>query len=166
MLNLRPYKSSDYKYIINWISSTRECAKWSADKFKYPITKETLEKYKNKCDKGDDLWIFVAVNENNIPIGHLLFNRVNYHEESAHLSFVIINPKFRGRGFGKEMMRLAIKYCFEVCSFSKLTLCVFDNNPSAHACYKSVGFKDDKHLDNAFIFRGEEWGIYEMSITK
>ena len=166
MLNLRPYKSSDYKYIINWISSTRECAKWSADKFKYPITKETLEKYKNKCDKGDDLWIFVAVNENNIPIGHFLFNRVNYNEKSAHLSFVIINPKFRGCGFGKEMMRLAIKYCFEVCSFSKLTLCVFDNNPSAHACYKSVGFKDDKHLDNAFIFRGEEWGIYEMSITK
>ena len=132
MLSLRPYKSSDYKYMINWVSSSRECAKWCADKFKYPMTKEVLEKYKNKCDKEDDSWIFVAVNENNIPIGHFLFNRVNYNEKSAHLSFVIINPKFRGCGFGKEMMRLAIKYCFEVCSFSKLTLCVFDKIGRAH----------------------------------
>lgn len=166
MLSLRPYKSSDYKYIINWINSSRECAKWSADKFKYPLTKELLEKYKNKCDKENDTWIFVAVNEKGIPVGQLLFNRVNYEEESAHLSFVVVNPKFRGRGFGKEMMRQVIKYGFEICDFSKLTLNVFDNNPSAHSCYKAVGFKDIKHIDNVFTFKGEEWGLYEMAINK
>ncbi len=46
----------------------------------------------------------------------------------------------RGKGYGKEMLKLTLKYAFDVLLVQKVTIGVFENNPSALYCYKGVGF--------------------------
>ena len=41
-----------------------------------------------------------------------------------------------------KMLRLALKYAFEVYGAKKVTLGVFENNEAAYHCYKAAGFKD------------------------
>lgn len=166
MLRLRPYKTNDYKYMSNWLKNRREFCMWCADLFKYPLNKEVLADYEKKYDEDESGIIFIAVNEKGTPVGHFLLKDIDYVKESAYVAFVVIDPEFRGKGYGTEMMNQAVKYGFEVLNVSRLTLGVYDNNSNAYACYKKAGFIDENHLDKIFNFEGEDWGLYEMAIEK
>ena len=43
-----------------------------------------------------------------------------------------------------ELIRLALRYAFEILKADRVTLGVFDNNLPAYRCYKSAGFKDSE----------------------
>ncbi len=166
MVRLRPFKLTDAKYLLEWVKDERLFVMWCAKKFAYPLTQEQLIEYKNRYDNDENGWIFTALDGEGKPIGHLLMRRADYTEQSVHLGFVIINPNCQGKGLGKEMMRLAVKYAFEILKVTKVTLGVFANNPAAHHCYKAVGFEDTKYYEEFFPFQDEKWGLYDMKIIE
>lgn len=166
MIRLRPYKLSDSEYVINWFKDEITFTQWCASKFKYPLTKEQLNEYYHNYEKDDNAWIMTALNEKGIPVGHFLMRLADYQKESIHLGFVIVDSKIRGQGYGKEMIALAVKYAFEILKVKRVTLGVFDNNPSAHYCYKSIGFLDEKFKEDALTYENDKWGLYEMAIEK
>jgi hypothetical protein len=49
----------------------------------------------------------------------------------------------------------------------KVTLGVFENNPSAYYCYKAAGFKEIE-MDRELIFEilGEQWNCIEMEVNR
>lgn len=77
--------------------------------------------------------------------------------------FVIVDPERRGQGLGKAMLRQGLKFAFELYGADKVSLGVFENNPSAYYCYKAVGFKDTV-LDSTEVYNimGEEWKCREL----
>jgi RimJ/RimL family protein N-acetyltransferase len=52
-----------------------------------------------------------------------------------------VSPSHRGKGYGKEMLRLGTEYVKEHLTATRIDLGVFENNESARHCYESVGFK-------------------------
>lgn len=56
------------------------------------------------------------------------------------LGFVIVDDSKRGRGLGKALVTMAVKYAFETLGATKVSLGVFENNPSAIHCYEAAGF--------------------------
>lgn len=54
--------------------------------------------------------------------------------KTLRFGFVIVDDKLRGKGFGKEMLQLAIKYAFELLKVERITLGVFANNQNALYC--------------------------------
>ena len=82
------------------------------------------------------------------------------------MGFVIVDPNERGKGYGKAMLQLGLKYAFEIYGAKKVSLGVFENNASAYHCYKAVGF-DDVILDDIETYSvfGEEWNCKELKIT-
>lgn len=82
------------------------------------------------------------------------------HKKSG---FIIPRPS---RKRGKQMINQAIKYAFEILNVSRVTLKVFDNNPTAHSCYQNSGFVDVKHWEKVFPYKDEMWGCYDMAIEK
>ncbi|NLZ34753.1 MAG: GNAT family N-acetyltransferase [Clostridiales bacterium] len=166
MIRLRPYKKSDAEYIMKWFTDKKAFTQWCADNFTYPLTKEQLEYYYHKYEKDENAWIISALNEEGIPVGHFLMRLADYKKESIHLGFIIVDSKIRGKGYGKEMVSLAVKYAFDILKVKRVTLGVFDNNPAAHNCYKSLGFIEEKYNENTFIYGNEKWGIYNMAIEK
>lgn len=166
MLRVRPYKSWDAKYIVNWIDSEEDFVKWCANLITYPLTEESLKETKDRFENNENKWLFTALDEKGTPVGFIAMMSVDYEKNSVHLGFVIVDSSKRNSGFGKQMVNQAVKYAFEILNMSRVTLKVFDNNPSAHKCYQNVGFVDEKYLEKVFPYKDEMWGCYDMSISK
>ena len=114
MLRLRPYKSSDAKFIVSWMQDQKAFAMWCADKFQYPLTEAQLHRYKEKYEQDENAWLMTALDTDGTPVGHLLMRLADYQNESIHLGFIIIDSRKRGRGYGRQMIALAIQYAFEI----------------------------------------------------
>lgn len=80
--------------------------------------------------------------ENEVPIGAFA---LKYDKEEAYIYNFGINPKYRGNGFGKELIGYAINEGFKECD--KVVLDVDSNNPIAFNLYKKCGFKIDYQVD-------------------
>ncbi|WP_167956993.1 GNAT family N-acetyltransferase [Anaerosporobacter faecicola] len=162
MLRLRPYKSSDAPYLLQWFHDEESFTKWCANKFTYPLTTEQLASFKVTIDDDPGAWSFVALNEAGIPVGHLHMRNADYTNQSIHFGFIVVDDRYRGKGYGKEMLQLAITYATTILKMKKITLGVFGNNPAAHACYKKVGFVDEQFHPAFFTYQAEKWDLYDM----
>ena len=160
MLRLRPYKKEDADTIISWSKDEKAFYKWSAGVMgEYPLTPE-------KFRFVDLLMAFTAFDENGIA-GFFTLRNPGEAVDELRIGFVIVDPLQRGKGKGKEMLKLALKYAFDVYGAKKVSLGVFENNESAYYCYKAAGFKD-VILDETETYEvlGEEWKCREMIIER
>lgn len=159
-LRLRPYKVEDRESILSWCHDEKEFYQWTAGVLgKYPITA-------NQFDFVEKLMPFIAFDDSGV-VGFFTFRNPEKSLEELRFGFVILKPELRGKGYGKEMLRLGIKFAFKIYGAQKVSLGVFENNPSAYFCYKSVGFKDVV-LDNVEKYRifEEEWKCKELTMER
>jgi len=117
-----------------------------------------LNEYYHNYEKDDNGWIMTALNEEGTPVGHFLMRMADYQYESVHLGFIIVDSQIRGQGYGKEMVSLVIRYAFDILKVKRVTLSVFDNNLSAHSCYKATGIVDEKYNEGIFQYGNDKWG--------
>ena len=160
MLRLRPYKIEDADTIITWSKDERVFYQWSAGILgEYPLTKE-------KFRFVDSLMAFTAFDENEI-VGFFTLRNPGGMIDELRMGFVIVDPSQRGRGKGKEMLELGLRYAFDVYGAKKVSLGVFENNEPAYYCYKAAGFKD-VILDEIETYKilDEEWKCTEMAIER
>ncbi len=160
MLRIRPYKAEDCKTILSWISDEKTFYRWSAGRLgEYPITE-------NEFSFVESMMPFVAFDENGI-VGFFTLRNPSCSLDELRFGFIIVSPDVRGKGYGKSMLSLGLKFAFEIYGAKKASLGVFENNPSAYHCYKSVGFQD-VNLDTpeTYSILGEEWKCRELMIEK
>ncbi len=164
MLRLRPYKECDAEHIVKWIKDEYTFRRWCADKFEsYPITAEDLKNhYREKCN-NDGYYQMTAFDETGIA-GHLIMRFLDKAKKILRFGFIIIDDEKRGKGYGKELVVLALKYAFDILKVEKVTLGVFDNNPNAIQCYKSVGFKETGKLEQYQLI-DQNWKCIDMEYS-
>lgn len=165
MLRLRQYKSCDAVKIAEWVQDGEVFQNWGGHLFgEYPINAKIIEhKYKDKngdCAQADNFYPWTAIDEAGNPVGHFIMRYI--HDDSRVLRFgwVIVDEARRGRGYGRQMLEMGLKYAFDILGVYKVTLGVYENNRKAHWCYKSVGFTD------VGIEEREPYNVIEMEITK
>lgn len=170
-LILRPYKPKDAEAIVSWIKNETAFRKWSADRYDaYPITAEDINykylKCNGDCEEPDNFYPFTVVDANG-PVGHLIMRYTNKEKTVIRLGFVIVDDSKRGMGYGKRMIQMALEYAFEMLKAEKITLGVFDNNPSAYYCYKAAGFNEiPVKEDRVFEILGEKWKCIELEMDR
>ncbi|XME02157.1 GNAT family N-acetyltransferase [Lachnospiraceae bacterium C1.1] len=160
MFGLRPYKREDADTIISWSQDERAFYQWSAGVMgAYPITQEEFRFV-------DSLMAFTAFDEEK-TVGFFTLRNPRGKIDELRIGFVIIDPQLRGLGKGKEMLKLALKYAFEVYGAKRVSLGVFENNEQAYYCYKSAGF-EEVILDEIEMYQvlNEEWKCKEMAIER
>ncbi|MCJ7855221.1 GNAT family N-acetyltransferase [Lachnospiraceae bacterium NSJ-143] len=162
MLRLRPYKTSDCKYLKEWISGRDEFFKWCADLFEYPLNEENIKKAQAQYDSMQNAWFFTVLDKDGEPVGFFMISNADYNNNSANIGFVVIDTEKRGLGYGKELIELAKKYAFDMLGVKRLTLKVFDDNHAAHKCYLSAGFRDTDYVKKHFDYCDRLWGCYCM----
>ena len=157
-MTLRPFHPNDAETILGWCKDKQAFRKWSADRYKdFPAKREDMmEQY-----KGDSMYPLTAVVGENI-IGHVLLRFLSEDKTLVRFGFVIVDDTKRGKGYGKQMLQMVIKKAKEEFGVQKITLGVFDNNPSAFHCYDSLGFKVIG--TDTYLIDGEEWTGKEMEL--
>lgn len=166
-LRLRQYKPQDAETIVSWIKDEEALRKWSSDRFgDFPITSEDINRkyleYNGDCVEPDNFYPFTAFDDSGV-VGHLILRYTDAEKKVIRFGFVIVDNAQRGKGYGKQMLRLAAKYAFEIFGAEKITLGVFDNNDSAYGCYKAVGFEENGEEMFCELF-GKQWRIIEMEM--
>ena len=99
----------------------RWCAGISGE---YPITTEQFHSVTQHM-------AFAAVEDDTIT-GFFTLRRPSDDPDILRFGFVIVNPDKRGQGYGKRILMEGIRYAKEICDVKKITLGVFENNPSAY----------------------------------
>lgn len=158
MIRLRPYNTNDADTILSWSNDKISFYKWSAGVLgEYPITKKQFGFVNN-------LMAFTTIEDNEI-VGFFTMRRPSESFDELRFGFVVVNPEKRGKGYGKAMLQLGLKFAFEIYGAKRVSLGVFENNESAYYCYKAVGFQDVVlEKTETYTVLGEEWKCKELMI--
>ena len=171
MLRLRPYKPCDAETILSWIKDEAALRRWSSDRYgPWPVTARDMnEKYlehNGDCPEPDNFYPMTAYDETGV-VGHLILRWTDEGKTVLRLGFIIVDDAKRGRGCGREMVRLAMRYAFGFLQARKLTLGVFENNPAAYRCYRAAGFREIPDLPpTGYAVMGERWKCIEMEMLR
>ncbi len=151
MIRIRQYKTSDADAILSWCQDEKTFYQWTAGMLgNYPITQKEF------C-LPESLMPFTAFDETGI-IGFFTLRNPGESFEELRFGFVIVDPRKRGKGYGKAMLQLGLKFVFEIYGAKKASLGVFENNFPAYYCYKAVGFRDAPlGVTEKYCVMGEEW---------
>lgn len=158
----REYKEDDAKQILSWIKDEREFRLWTADRYDtYPILPSDMNNNYIQCKKMSNFYPFTLEEDGNI-IGHIILRNPGENKEIVRLGFIIVNNKMRGQGYGKKLIKEAIKYAREKLEVKEINLGVFTNNESAYKCYKAAGFNVVNMEKAVYEFHNEKWDCAEM----
>ena len=165
-MNIRNYiNQKDYKHLSSWINNERIHALWCANRIPYPITEENLNHLLLTFQEASGQCAYTVTDESDIPIGFFIYI-VDVAEKTGFLKFIMLNNEIRGRGYGTQMLALALNYAFEKTGVLSVSLNVFDINYGAKKCYQKLGFIENSILKDAFSFQDEKWARCHMTVTK
>lgn len=158
MLRLRPYNSNDAEQILSWSKDTEAFYKWTAGVLgEYPLSVEQFHSVTN-------LMAFTAIDDDEV-VGFFTMRKPSESFDELRFGFVVVDSRKRGKGYGKGMLQLGLKYAKEIYGAQKVSLGVFENNQPAYHCYKAVGFKDIV-LDEIETYHvlDEDWKCLELEM--
>lgn len=167
MLRLRPYKRCDAEHVVSWITDEVAFYKWSAGRLpNYPITANDLNSHYDEFADLDSFFTMTAFDETG-AVGQLIMRFIDEEKKILRFGFVIVDASKRGKGYGKRMISLALQFAFKIMKVEKVTIGVFDNNPAAYHCYKSVGFTEmGEDKNETYRIMDEDWKCIELEIAK
>lgn len=167
MLRLRPYIEKDAQHVVTWFRDERTFWFWGTDKYKnYPISADELNNYYAAYANNDDFYVMTAFDDSTV-VGHMVLRFLDESKTNLRFGSIIVDDSKRGKGYGKEMLELALKYAFEILKTKKVTVCVFDNNPAAYSCYEKTGFHKVTGKDpEIYHLMNEEWAYIELEMNR
>ena len=165
MLRIRPYRKNDSKQIACWCRDSISFYQWSEGRLgDFPVSPERIEQAVSGRIDNEKYFPFTAFDETG-AVGFFTLRQPGEDPEELSFGYVILRPESRGKGYGKQMLKLGMKFAFELYGITKVSLEVFDNNPDAYYCYKSVGFRENGNI-TSYDLCGEKWKSIEMEITR
>lgn len=166
-LTLRPYQPSDAAMITSWLKSEYLMRQWCADRYeRYPVTPEDMNTYHAKYIDGQCSRALTMTDGDDI-VGYITLRTPADDSTEQRLGFVIVDDSKRGRGYGKALVSMAVKYAYETLVATKLSLGVFENNPSAIHCYEAAGFhRVSLPTTECYECLDETWNCIEMEQNK
>lgn len=153
---LRSFSMEDAPTILGWCKDKRAFRLWSADRYKdFPALPEEMKKQY----EDDNKLPFTALEDGEI-VGHIMLRFPSEDKSVVRFGFVIVDDAKRGKGLGKQMLKLAMGMAIKELGAKKITLGVFCDNLSALECYESVGFRSVG--EEVYRIDGEDWKGVEM----
>ncbi|MBO2515763.1 MAG: GNAT family N-acetyltransferase [Clostridiales bacterium] len=165
MLRLRPYKPCDAERIAEWVQDEDVFHRWGGDYIgSYPLPAEAIDDtYRNKngnCDEADNFYPWTAVDEDNRPVGSFIMRYTGGDPRQLRFGWVVVDDAIRGKGYGRQMLELGLKYAFELLGAERITIGVFEGNEGALRCYRKTGFT------GTGIVKKEPRNVIEMEMLK
>jgi len=111
------------------------------------IEKWSFEQHESALDNADTLHLIVK-NATDEYVGYVILKGLSNPNDSIELTRIVITVK--DFGYGKNVLSLIKKWCFEVKKAHRLWLDVKESNHRAQYVYKSQGFKQEGILRECF----------------
>ena len=120
-------------------------------------------------DKQDPakLQFTVVKKEIQQPIGRICISRMDPKSDSLDITkLYIAGEANRKVGFGKELMRELLEYCFVFLHMERVTLDYYNGHKAAAALYEKMGFQSEGTARNAAKKNGKYYDLHLMSMLR
>lgn len=148
----------DYLEMIN----NKNISKLLSPKMKICTYDDELNWVEKKL-KNNSLIFSMIESQTRKFIGNIELMDVN--EKSAEIG-IVITENFQGKHYGTEALKKIIDYGFNVLNLSELNLVVFSHNTRAIHCYKKLGFKEYKVVNNVAVIDDQSVNDIYMKLKK
>jgi diamine N-acetyltransferase len=131
---------SDESAIYAWENNTEN---WLISDTRRPFTKEAIHHFVHgvhDLQLNQQLRMMIVELKTNRILGAIDLFDYDYYHKRAGIGILIANAADRGRGFGKESLRLTIRYAFEHIGLKQLYCNILTSNASSIRLFESNGF--------------------------
>ena len=109
-----------------------------------------FERYKEL--DHDFMFVILAKDLSNKPIGQISLYNIDWNTQTAEFGRLLIGEAVaKGKGFAKDATRLLLEYGFGSLGLKEITLEVKDDNESAIAIYRTVGFVETSKKNRLMV---------------
>jgi len=142
-----------------------------------PITKEQQLNWYEKL-KNDESRMYLAIEakrehvlvDNGLGVfedfvGVLRSDQWDMNNRSVRIG-IDISPKYRRKGFGREVFKEFINYLFDNYALHKLWFLVAEGNNIARTLYEKLCFKEEGRQREALFRDGRYWDYVSMSMLE
>jgi diamine N-acetyltransferase len=152
-ISIGPFVPEDFAAVFCWIN---DVAAARLDLAYRPIDMMTHQQWWQGLGKDPSKVVF-AIRKTSDPaiIGFVQIAGINSVHRSAEMGIRIGEEKNRGQGYGKEVLGLALDYCWSHLNLNRVQLTVFKNNVRAIGAYKAAGFRKEGRMRKAAFIDGD-----------
>ncbi|MBQ0051680.1 MAG: GNAT family N-acetyltransferase [Treponema sp.] len=161
-MRIREFLQSDSAVVSSWVLSKEELYRWSADIIGvWPLEIDTLYRHYEKGMAEKSIVPLIALDDEEKIFGHCFLRFPSEDRTFVRIGFVIVDPEFRSKGYGRKLIQLAEEYAKEKFKAKKFSLGVYTNNLKAMNCYLSMNFIPDGRISD-FECPCGKWKVMEM----
>ena len=154
LLKLRNSESSDISYVMNAEHDQENIAfisQWTYEQHLEAILDEAIHHLINEDNSGE-------------KVGYVILTGLFDPNKAIYIKRIVIQRK--NKGYGREALRLIIKWVFEQTNTHRLWLDVIDNNHRAIHVYETAGFTCEGTLRDCFLKGDRYISLSFMSILR
>ncbi len=161
-LYLSPMNAEDAPIYVKWLNDRTVSENLGLDT---KVT--TLEGERKWLQQNQNAYNFaIVLKEKDELIGNISFNEVDLIHRNATLGVFIGDEVNRGKGYGKEAIKLILEYGFNNLNLNNIMLKVYAFNKRAIKVYESLGFKTFGVRHKSHYFKGKFYDEIQMEILK
>ena len=158
-LRLTALRSTDLPIMAAWYNDAGFMRLYDA-RPAYPKSEDTLRQELEEGRKKTDAFIFAARPlDGEELIGYVELDGILWPHRVAWLSLGIGERANWGKGYGREILALALRFAFGESNLHRVQLTVFSYNERAIALYEKAGFRREG-VFREFMQRDGRW--YDM----
>ena len=108
----------------------------------------------------------VRTRTDDLFIGTSAILNLNMFTHCAEIGITIAHPDYRGKGYGREIMLLTMRYGFEQFNLNRIQLRVMDYNTRAIRLYEKLGFVHEAREREVFFHDGKYFDQLIMGMLR
>ena len=133
MLKLRQVSEKDCRLIWTWANDPEvRAVSFSSEAIPYEHHVTWFESKLN----DPSCYFYIAEDRNHEPVGQVRYEREGTEAEIS----ISLDRKFRGKGYGSSLIRLASQELFEVSDVEVIHAYIKEGNEAAIGAFKKAGF--------------------------
>jgi RimJ/RimL family protein N-acetyltransferase len=165
-LYFRPLDFNDLNgNYVNWLND-EDVSKGNSHRI-MPYTLDLAKSYiENAYVSTDKLILAIVLKENDIHIGNISLQSINYLHQNAEFAILLGEKKYWGKGYSKEASYLLVKFGFQTLNLNRIFCGTFSENMPMIKLAEYLGMKKEGLRRNAFYKNGKFIDIVEFGLLK
>ncbi len=158
---LAPFEPVWAALVASWARDARETY-WLAPKSHPPLTATEVLCWR----KPDHHPYELLTGDRREPIGYGELNLLTGAPRQYWLGHLVVDPGYRGRGYGVQLTGLLLHEAFERRGARRVTLVVFPENETALRSYRMAGMVDDGYEWHTFPAYGRRECLVRLAASR
>ena len=148
-----PILDEEFDRYVDWLRTFDNVKYIGRPEYFLSIDKMSIYEYVNNLahSRTDS---FFKVYEGAVFIGTFKVGHINWETRSADMGIMIVDSSRKGKGLSIRIMKIGMKYAFNILGLRKLTGGLLSGNVAMQKCFEKCGFKKAYVKKDTYFFEG------------